>query len=392
MRTAPTSHVKERESAEMSAKVLPSDIGSAGAIDRGRRDKWLRRRGSKERGFWYVDHRGNRLADDVHTERIRALVIPPAWREVRICPNAGGRLQAVGLDKNGRIQYLYHPNFAARRQQEKYAKIERFGERLPGIRAATNEHLELDSFPRERVLALMIRLIDDLHFRLGAERSVKTYRTYGITTLRNRHLTIKPGGALEFNFVAKHHIRQRKVVVDRELSELMAELKRLGGSRLFHYVDEEGRLKPVLPRDVNEYVKSYLGPEFSSKDFRTWAGTLHAAVVLAEIGPAESEREAKRNLVQAVKRVAEKLGNTPSVCRSCYIHPVVFERYESGITLESFRPRAERHIRRRMPDYEPEELSLLALFRARTAPTESEAAALVDEACEAVMEDTLAAA
>ena len=381
-------------SSRMNTTVISREAIEAAipVVERGRRAKWWRRRGSKERGFWYVDPRGNRITDEVELQRIKSLVIPPAWKEARICPSPNGNLQAVGLDKNGRIQYLYHPGFAARRQQAKYEKIEKFGERLPLIRRMTNEHLEQEGFPRERVLALMIRLINELHFRLGTDGSVQNYRTYGITTLRNRHLTIRPRGVLEFNFVAKHHIRQRQIMVDSDLAALMCELKEIGGARLFEYFDLDGRVKPVLPRDINTYIKSCLGTEYSAKDFRTWAGTLHAATVLAELGPAESEREIKRNIVAAVKKVAEKLGNTPSVCRGCYIHPVVFERYQAGITLEQFRPRAERLTRRRMPDYEPEELSLLALFRARTSPTESEASALVEMACEAVVEETLPAA
>ena len=349
-------------------------------VERGRRAKWWRRQGAKERGFWYVDQAGERISDEAHLERIRGLVIPPAWKHVRICPYPKGRLQAVGLDRNGRIQYLYHPEFAARRKQARYEKIEKFGERLPLIRQVTNEHLDLDGFPRERVLALMVRLLGDLHFRIGSEGSVRAYRTYGITTLRNRHLTLRPGGVLEFNFIAKHHIRQRRIIADVDLAELMQQLKEIGGSRLFEYFDSAGVIRAVRPREVNEYIQGIIGPEYSAKDFRTWAGTLQAASALAEFGPAESERAVKRNIVAAVKQVAEQLGNTPTVCRDCYIHPIVFERYEAGITLESFRSRAERIVRKRIPAYEPEELSLLALFGARRPPSDSEADALVGEA------------
>jgi DNA topoisomerase-1 len=346
-------------------------------------------------GFWYVDRSGSRISDEAHLQRIHSLVIPPAWREVRICPHPGGRLQAVGLDKTGRLQYLYHPDFAAKRQQEKYSRIEQFGERLPLIRRLSNEHLAQEGFPRERVLALITRLLDSLHFRLGTERSVKAYRTYGVTTLRNRHLVIKPGGILAFQFTAKHHIKQRRILADPDMAALMTQLKSLGGPKLFEYVDPSGRLKPIKPADVNAYIKAAMGGDFSAKDFRTWAGTLQAAVILAELGPAESERQIKRNAVNAVKRVAERLGNTPSVCRGCYIHPVVFERYAAGITLERFRPRAERIVRRRMPDYEPEELSLLGLFNAANADSDQEAAsaleAIVEEVKESISEMTAAA-
>jgi DNA topoisomerase-1 len=306
------------------------------------------------------------VTDAAQLERIRQLVIPPAWRHVRVAPSPRSRLQAVGIDTAGRIQYKYHPAFAARQQQKKYAKIVRFGEALPLLRRLTNEHIALDGFPRQRVLAIVIRLINDLYFRVGSEHSVKRYRTYGVTTLRNRHLDIQRGGRLVFSFVGKHHIRHRRIIVDEELATVMRDLKALGGPKLFEYTDDDGKIKPITPRDVNEYIKAVAGPEFSAKDFRTWGGSLLAAIRLAEAGQTDSERQAKRNVVQVVKQVAEHLGNTPSVCRSCYIHPAVLERYSEGVTLETFRPRRTRRIQRLQPEYEPEELALLKLLRAES--------------------------
>ncbi|HKQ05530.1 MAG TPA: DNA topoisomerase IB [Blastocatellia bacterium] len=333
-------------------------------VEHGTRAKWWRRHGSKQRGFWYEDHKSRPVTDAAQLERIRQLVIPPAWRHVRVAPSPRSRLQAVGIDTAGRIQYKYHPAFAARQQQKKYAKIVRFGEALPLLRRLTNEHIALDGFPRQRVLAIVIRLINELYFRVGSEHSVKRYRTYGVTTLRNRHLDIQRGGRLVFSFVGKHHIRHRRIIVDEELATVMRDLKALGGPKLFEYTDDDGKIKPITPRDVNEYIKAVAGPEFSAKDFRTWGGSLLAAIRLAEAGQADSERQAKRNVVQVVKQVAEHLGNTPSVCRSCYIHPAVLERYSEGVTLEAFRPRRTRRIQRLQPEYEPEELALLKLLRA----------------------------
>ncbi|HEX8088003.1 MAG TPA: DNA topoisomerase IB [Blastocatellia bacterium] len=337
------------------------------SLERGARARWWRRRGSKERGFRYEDHKGRRITDEAHLERIRSLVLPPAWKHVRISPSSRSAIQAVGIDKMGRLQYKYCPLFAARQQQKKFKKIERFGERLPSLRRLTNEHIALEGFPRERVLAIIIRLINDLYLRVGSEDSVKRYRTYGVTTLRNRHIDIRPGGQLVFSFVGKHHIRHRRIIVDEELAAVMRDLKALGGPKLFEYVGEDGRIRPVTPRDVNEYIKVATSPEFSAKDFRTWGGTLMAATELAEAGKPESEKQAKRNIVQAVKRVAEHLGNTPTVCRNCYVHPAVFERYAKGLTLEEFRPKSQRYIRRLQPEYEPEELALLKLLRAGAA-------------------------
>ncbi len=338
-----------------------------GVAEHGERRLWWRRRGSRTRGFWYEDARGRRITDEAAISRIQSLVIPPAWKHVRISPRPKSRLQAVGLDTKGRLQYLYHPQFAALQQRKKYQKIERFGEFLAALRRKTNEDIALEGLPRERVLAVIVRLINDLYFRVGSEESVRRYRTYGVTTLRNRHLEIKRGGRLIFSFVGKHHIRQRRIIVDEELATLMNDIKRIGGHRLFNYYDEEGRVRPIKPRDVNDYIKAATLPEFSAKDFRTWGGTLQAAIKLAEIGACEDERQAKRNLVKAVKAVAEHLGNTPTVCRSCYIHPKVLETYQKGITLEQFRRRVERYIRRIEPEHQPEELALLNLLKAEAS-------------------------
>ncbi|HXG93726.1 MAG TPA: DNA topoisomerase IB [Blastocatellia bacterium] len=347
------------------AKVVEIDRAKKAreVVERGARARWWRRRGSKGRGFWYEDPAGKRITDEAHLERIRSLAIPPAWTHVRISPSPRSSLQAVGVDSSGRIQYKYHSQFIARRQQNKFSRIERFGAELPALRRRTNEDIELEGFPRNRVLAIVIRLINELYFRVGSEKSVRRYRTYGVTTLRNRHLDIERGGRLIFKFIGKHRIRHRRVIVDEELATVMRDLKRLGGPKLFEYVGEDGRIHPITPRDVNEYIKAATEQDFSAKDFRTWGGTLMAAVRLAEIGKAEDERQARRNIVRAVKRVAERLGNTPTVCRNCYIHPKVLELYLEGVTLEEFRPKRERRIRRLQPEYEPEELALLKLLR-----------------------------
>lgn len=332
-------------------------------IEKGRRSRWWRRHGSMKRGFFYTDAEGRRIVDAESLERIRLLVIPPAWRFVRISPAAGSRLQAVGMDTTGRVQYLYHVKFAERRQRQKFARIEEFGRHLPGLRKTTNEHIALEGYPKEKVLAVMLRLINFLYFRVGTEKSARHYRTYGITTLQNKHLTIGRRGELIFDFVGKSHVQHRKILVDEELASLMKQIKELGRvGKLFHYVDAEGRHRPIKPSDVNAYLKSATASEFSSKDFRTWGGTLLAAVCLAEIGPAEDAAVLKKNIVRAVKHVAEQLGNTPTVCRGSYIHPMVLKSYEKGTTLEEYRPKRQRLVKRLEADYEPEEIALLRLF------------------------------
>jgi DNA topoisomerase I len=332
-------------------------------VEKGRRAKWWRRKGSRTRGFQYYDANGRQITDEATLERIKSLVIPPAWKFVRISPSPGSRVQAVGVDTTGRVQYLYHKQYSERQQRKKYEKIERFGQMLPQFRRVTNEHLGLEGFPREKVLAIMMRLINSLYFRVGSEKSVRRYKTFGITTLQNRHVTIDRRGRLVFDFVGKSHIKHRKILVDKDLARVMDELRSLGPARkLFHYVAEDGSLRPVKPADVNAYIKTATSPEFSSKDFRTWGATLLAALELAEIGPADDEREIKRRLVRAIKRVAEQLGNTPTVCRSSYIHPAVIDAYCEGITLAEFEPRQQRSIRLSQADFEPGEAELLQLL------------------------------
>ncbi|MDQ3130642.1 MAG: DNA topoisomerase IB [Acidobacteriota bacterium] len=335
-------------------------------IEKGKRAKWWKRRGSKSKGFHYIDFGGRKVTDEKHLERIKSLVIPPAWKHVRISPFASKNLQAIGMDTTGRIQYLYHSKFSEKQQQKKFAKIEKFGEYLPKLRQATNEHLSLEGFPREKVLAVMTRLINSLYIRVGTEKSVKHYKTYGITTLQNRHLEINKKGELIFDFVGKHHIKHRKILVDKELAGVMNDLKSIGGARkLFNYLDENGKPRPIKPKDINDYLKQTTAPEFSAKDFRTWGGTLLAALELAEIGKAEDEKTLKKNVVQAVKKVAEQLGNTPTVCRSSYIHPTILKSYEAGITLEEFIPRKKRQIKRIQNELEAEEKALMKLFQAK---------------------------
>lgn len=351
------------EESAIQQNMPPADVVGS-VTQRGRRARWWRRVGAKRRGFRYETADGRRVTDEAELERIRALAIPPAWREVRISPSPRNSLQAIGVDAKGRIQRIYHPSTVARRQRSKYRKIERFGDELPALRRKANEDIVRAGLSKERVLAVVVRLINELYFRVGSEESVKRYRTYGVTTLRNRHLEIKRGGRLCFDFIGKHHIKHRRVMVDAELAALMSDIKAIGGAKLFNYLDEEGRAHPITPRDVNEYIKAATGPEFSAKDFRTWGGTLLAAIALAETGRGEDEREAKKNIVGAVKRVAEHLGNTPTVCRSCYIHPTVLDAYLKGTTLEEFRPRKLRRVTGRQPEYELEEAALLKLLRA----------------------------
>jgi DNA topoisomerase I len=325
-----------------------------------RKGGW-RREGSRGR-FRYLDARGNRITDEDALERIRSLVIPPAWKDVWISPNPGAKLQATGVDAAGRKQYLYHADFRAQQEQAKYDKLIQFAERLPDLRAAMADHMDNDSLDRDRVSAIATRLINRAWFRVGSERYAKASRTFGITTLQKGHVRVR-GHRIAFHFRGKHRSVVRTTLVDAELAEAIKELLALpDGSRLFRYEWEE-TLCNLTGSNLNDYVRSYLGDEFTAKDFRTWGGTLIAAVVFAERGPAETEAEAKRVVAAAMRRVGEELGNTPAVARSSYVSPAVIDQYLDGRTIEDFRPRHLRVVSARDTGLELEEHALLSLLR-----------------------------
>ena len=295
-------------------------------------------------------------------ERIESLVIPPAWQDVWISPEISAKLQATGMDSAGRRQYLYHPDFRAEREQAKFDKLVRFADRLPGLREAMAEHMALDELEPERVSALALRLINLGWFRVGSERYTRTSRTYGITTLRKRHAKVR-GSRVTLSFRGKGSAHVRAAVVDAELASAVRELLALeGGSRLFRY-RRNGDLYPLTGQRLNEYIGAHMGEEFTAKDFRTWGGTLIAAIGLAERGVQETETESKRCVVAVVRRVAEQLGNTPAVARASYISPAVIEQYMEGRTIEDFRPRHLRVVGARELGLNPEEQSLVSLLR-----------------------------
>ena len=325
-----------------------------------RRGGW-RREGSRGR-FRYVDARGNRITDPEKLERIKALVIPPAWKEVWITPRASAKLQATGVDAAGRRQYIYHPSFRAEQEQAKFDRLIRFAQRLPDLRTAMAEHMDNEVLDRERVSAIATRLINSGWFRVGTERYAKESRTFGITTLRKKHVRVR-GQRISFQFQGKHRSAVRTTLVDAELAAAIIELLALpGGPRLFRYEWEGGRCALTGAR-LNDYVRTYLGEEFTAKDFRTWGGTLIAAVELAERGPAETEAAAKRTVAAVMRRVGAELGNTPAVARSSYVSPAVIDQYLDGTTIEDFRPRHLRVVGARDLGLDLEEQALLSLLR-----------------------------
>ena len=319
------------------------------------------RTGSKRR-FRYLDADGREITDEAKLERIRSLAIPPAWKDVWISPRARAKLQATGVDAAGRKQYLYHPDYRAKQEQAKYDKLIRFAECLPGLRETMAAHMELEGLPPEKVAAIAVRLVNLGWFRVGGDRYAKQSRTFGITTLRKSHVTVR-GSRIAFRYRGKHSIMLRSAVVDAELAGALRDLLALPGPRLFQYELEDGTRCNLDGRRLNAYIKEHLGPDFSAKDFRTWGGTLVAAIELAEHGPPETPTEAKRRVAAVMRRVGEKLGNTPAVARSSYVSPAVVEQYLDGRTIEDFRPRHLRVVGARDTGLDREEQATLSLLR-----------------------------
>jgi DNA topoisomerase I len=289
------------------------------------------------------------------------LPVPPAWRDVELARGPRAKLQATGYDSAGRKQYLYHPVYRAQQEQAKFDKLIHFAERLPDLRLAMGEHMMLEPLDPLRVCAVAVRLINLGWFRVGTDKHAKRSRTYGVTTLRKSHVRVR-GTRLTFRFTAKHKIQVRRALVDVELATAIKELQQTPGSRLFVY-EQDGKRYNLTDRRLNEYIKEFMSDEFSGKDFRTWGGTLLAAIEFAERGPVEGTGAQKRAVAAVVRKVAERLGNTPAVARSSYISPAVVDQYLEGRTLEDFRPRHLRIVTARDIGLDREEQATLSLLR-----------------------------
>jgi DNA topoisomerase-1 len=320
---------------------------------------WTRK--GARRPFRYFDAKGGRITDPEVVERLDGLAIPPAWKDVRISPNAGAKLQSTGVDSAGRKQYRYHPDFRARQEAAKYQDLIRFAEKLPELRLAMGEHLTLDPLDPLYVCAVAIRLINLAWFRVGSDRHTKRSRTYGVTTLRKSHVIVR-GTRVTFRFPAKGKVLVRTALVDGELADAVRALQETAGTRLFRY-EVDGVLCNLTARRLNDYVQEYMGEEFSCKDFRTWGGTLTAAIAFAERGPVEGKTKQKRAVAAVMRKVGERLGNTPAVARNSYVSPAVVEQYLDGRTIEDFRPRNLRIVSARDIGLDQEEQATLSLLR-----------------------------
>ena len=291
-----------------------------------------RRRG---RGWEYRDENGERIDDIDTVERIRELAIPPAWTDVWICPYPNGHIQAIGTDAAGRKQYRYHQRWRERRDQIKFDKMTEFARALPTLRRVAAKDVRRRRFPRERVLAGAVRLLDRGFFRIGGEEYAEANESYGLATMKKQHVTLGPDYSISFDFPAKSGKQQVKSLVDPDVYRLVEALKRrrAGGAELLAY-QADGAWFDVKSADINAYIKEATGADFSAKDFRTWTGTVMAAIALAVSGPvATSKTGRKRAMTRAIQEVAHYLGNTPAVARASYIDPRVFDRYAAGVTI-----------------------------------------------------------
>src|SRR6266566_1831304 len=295
--------------------------------------KWIVREGSKTRGFRYLGPTGRAVADKAQLDRMDALRIPPAWRDVHVSTDPRGAIQVWGFDARGRKQYKYHPRAVEKGELRKYYRVRQMARDLPMLRARIQRDFRKKGFSKEKVCAGIVGLISRGFFRVGGEKYQKENNTFGITTMRKSHVLVLDDETVEFEYLGKRSIAQRNVVVGKDLARLVSELMETPGPRLFRYL-EDGKWQNIDSRDVNDYIESIAQFPYTAKDFRTWGGTLRAATVLAELGKGKSQNERKKNVVTAVRLVAAELGNTPTICRKSYVHPVVVIKYlRSGTTI-----------------------------------------------------------
>jgi DNA topoisomerase-1 len=324
------------------------------------------RRVRSGRGFRYLTPDGRPLRDPEELLRVRKLAIPPAWRDVWICPDPRGHMQATARDAKGRKQYRYHARWREVRDLAKYGRLVAFGRALPKIRARTDKDLRRPGLPREKVLAAVVRLLEATLIRVGNEEYARQNRSFGLTTLRDHHVSTK-GSKIRFHFRGKSGKEHVVGIQDRRLSGIVKRLQELPGQDLFQYEGRGGRPRSIGSADVNDYLRTVAGDEFTAKDFRTWAGTVLAAWALQEFQAVDSQRKAKRNVVRAIETVSQRLGNTPAICRKCYVHPTVIDAYLDGTLSRSLKEQVEGELTGNASALRPEEAAVLGLLLKRLA-------------------------
>lgn len=324
------------------------------------------RREGEGKSFTYRDANGNEITAPEELARIRSLAIPPAWTDVWICPVANGYLQATGRDAKGRKQYRYHGLWRAVRDETKFDRMISFGKALPRIRERINRDLSKPGLPRQKVLAAVVRLLETTLIRVGNEEYARKNDSYGLTTLRDEHVDVN-GSRLQFRFRGKSGKFHAIGLQDRRLANIVRRCQELPSQELFQYIDNEGNPQAVTSSDVNQYLREISGEDFTAKDFRTWAGTVLAAKALSKFETSESKAQSKRNVKQAVEAVAHRLGNTPTICRKCYVHPAVLDSYSDGTLTGFLKKRIEADASQTDESLPAEESAVLELLQERPA-------------------------
>jgi DNA topoisomerase-1 len=352
---SPTRIAEAVESAEAAGLRYVSD-----------RTPGIARKRTGAKAFRYADARGRAVRDAATLARIRALAIPPAWRDVWVSPHPNGHIQATGHDARGRKQYRYHARWREVRDEAKYTRLVDFARALPKIRRQVARDMRLPGLPRRKVIATVVSLLEKTMMRVGNEEYARENGSFGLTTLENRHAKVR-GSTVRFRFRGKSGVQQEVEVSDPHVARIVARCQDLPGQRLLEYQDEDGEAREVDSDDVNAYLREISGQGFTAKDFRTWAGTLLAAHALAALEAFDSDARAKKNVVAAVERVAERLGNTRAVCRKCYIHPAIIEAYMDRSLVERLKGAVEGRLRGKLHSLSPEEAAVLALLHQRLA-------------------------
>jgi len=325
------------------------------------------RRARRGDGWVFTAPDGTPLRDAAEIQRIRHLAIPPAWTDVWISPSANGHLQATGRDARGRKQYRYHERWRAVRDEAKYERMIAFGRALPRIRERVAADLAREGLPREKVLATVVRLLDTTAIRVGNEEYARENHSYGLTTMRTRHASVR-GATVKFEFRGKSGKTHAVAVHDRRLARIVRQCQELPGHELFQYLDDDGERRAVSSEDVNDYLRDLAGDEFTAKDFRTWVGTVLAACFLREMGAVASEREGRRQVKEAIERVARQLGNTATIARKCYVHPDVVDAHMDGSLLRLRMHAPSRERATRGEGLRDEERAVLRLLEKRKVP------------------------
>ena len=314
--------------------------------------------------FDYFDTAGKQIRDETRLLRIRRIGIPPAYTDVWICPSANGHIQATGRDARGRKQYRYHERWREVRDENKYDRMLVFGKALPKIRRRVNRDLKKRGLVREKVLATVVQLLERTFIRIGNEEYARENKSFGLTTMRNRHVDVT-ATKLKFTFRGKSGKEHEVDVTDRRLAKIICQLQELPGQEVFQYLNDKGERRKVTSEDVNEYLRDITGEEFTAKDFRTWAGTVLAAMALNAQEAFENKTQANKNVKDAISAVAKILGNTPAVCRKCYVHPAVLETYLDGAMIEGLKQKTEETLERKRGYLKSEEAAVMTFLQAR---------------------------